>query len=546
MAYSFEENATLYMPEVDNQIKDLAESVSTDSKKIIIELAAIHAGLTANYNNYPADELEKSLSTWVTPYPKPIITNHNIESDSVGRVMAARMDKEADGSDFIRLQIAVLGQDAVERCLDERFLTGSVGGRAESAKCSICDVDWANPPKEAASRGQKMPCSHQRGKVYNGKLAFLNLSGLSWKEYSFVNMPADQKSSFRSVKVDMVGDTLASEEGWVKAISVYSVDMHKESIVLLSESEEPVEILTEMKKKDARATYLNVKGTFLSVSAYDYSENDKLNEEKSLIDESHTTINNETGALMPDQNSEETEDMSKKTEVVTEEEDILAVASQLSADLAESTTDEVVAEEEVATEEEAPAEEVEVATEEVVTTEEETAPAEEATTDPELAEEVAEEAPVETTEDEVVSEEVVSEENAEVATLNDTIDTLKTENTKLKQALHYMLAERVVDAKIAVGVIEADSRNDALTDHSKRTASSLGDALRDLKEYPVLGKIPGTVSTIEMDVKAAASDKDDNSVETITEGDKKIVVVDHNKKLEDTFTDVFMNRKKLS
>ena len=51
MAYSFVENVTLYMPEVDNQIKDLAESVSTDRKKIVIELAAIHAGLTANYNN---------------------------------------------------------------------------------------------------------------------------------------------------------------------------------------------------------------------------------------------------------------------------------------------------------------------------------------------------------------------------------------------------------------------------------------------------------------------------------------------------------------
>jgi hypothetical protein len=83
--------------------------------------------MTSNYNNYSAAELEKALQSWVEPYPKPIILNHDLNTEPIGRVMAAKMDKEQDGSNFVRLQIAITDPVAAQKIMDKRYLTGSVG-----------------------------------------------------------------------------------------------------------------------------------------------------------------------------------------------------------------------------------------------------------------------------------------------------------------------------------------------------------------------------------------------------------------------------------
>ena len=137
------------------------------------------SGLTGNYNNYSATELEKALQSWVDPYPKPIILNHDLNSEPIGRVMAAKMDKEQDGSSYVRLQIAITDPIAAQKVLDQRYLTGSVGGRANKAVCSITGEDLAKP--DASGR---MPASkYKRGAVYKGKVAFLDMQDLSFKEY---------------------------------------------------------------------------------------------------------------------------------------------------------------------------------------------------------------------------------------------------------------------------------------------------------------------------------------------------------------------------
>ena len=61
MSFDFTENITLYLPEVDEKVKQISEAAATSDKKLIIEIAAIHEGLTSNYNHYPAAELEKAL-----------------------------------------------------------------------------------------------------------------------------------------------------------------------------------------------------------------------------------------------------------------------------------------------------------------------------------------------------------------------------------------------------------------------------------------------------------------------------------------------------
>lgn len=555
MSFEFTENVTLYMPNIDDQVKRLTESAtatsSGESKKLIVELAAIHEGLTANYNMYSADQLEKSLNSWVQPYPKPIILNHDPSVDAVGRVMAARMDKESDGTPYIRLQVAVTDPAAIQKVMDERYLTGSVGGRTESATCSICNKEWAN------SSMFNLPCKHERGKVYNGKLAYLQLSDIGWKEYSFVNMPADQKSGLRSVTTNGgAGEgEEGDEQGWVRSVKFYTVDMNKESIMELSESTEPRNVLSEMTKKSAHATYLNVKGTFLSVSAFDYQEEN----EKSNFIQSDTTINNEQDDIVvsADTKDETISEENNMSQISTDEveESILDVVTTLSADLASSEENDNSEAEEVAEGDAEESAETDTAEASDITSEsdetvEEAAEAEEQLADDESIEspeeQVDQTADATTVEDEENKEEQAQEDNSELDALRTQIDSLREENVKLKKALHYTLAERVVDAKISAGLMESADRAEALEDHASRTPSSLADALRDLEKITRKVSI-GKEALANLQTKAFASGNAGNSefkdqdltTESATE------TVSPEASFEDLLVDALMNRKKL-
>ena len=267
--------------------------------------------MTANYNNYSAAELEKALDSWVNPYPKPIIMNHDLNSEPIGRVIAAKMDKEEDGSNFVRLQIAITDPVAAQKISDQRYLTGSVGGKAGKAICSISGDDLAS---ESAD-GRPKTMRYKRGSVYKGKVAFIDMQDISFREYSFVNQPADQRSSVRSKKKAEGQVSISDSEGWVAKSKAFVLHMNEENIVSVEENES---IFNSMKKKESRPLYLHMKGAFLSAVAIQESENSK-NENYTLL----STENNE---------KDEYEENSGMNENV-EQDDILTAIDSLSEDL---------------------------------------------------------------------------------------------------------------------------------------------------------------------------------------------------------------------
>jgi starvation-inducible DNA-binding protein len=268
-------------------------------------------GLTANYNNYSAAELEKALQSWVDPYPKPIILNHDLNSEPIGRVIAAKMDKEEDGSPYVRLQVAITDPVAAQKVADKRYLTGSVGGRASKAVCSITGEDLA----ATDSSGRPKAPKYKRGTVHKGKLAFIDMQDISFKEYSFVNQPADQRSSVRSKKESEGKITVTDSEGWVAKSKAFVLHMNEEDIYSLEEHES---ILSNMKKKESRPLYLHMKGAFLSAVAIQESEN------SNNINNSLLSTENDVKS-----NHEENSGMEKNVE----QEDILAAIENLSQDL---------------------------------------------------------------------------------------------------------------------------------------------------------------------------------------------------------------------
>jgi hypothetical protein len=507
--------------------------------------------LHGNYNNYSAIELEKALQSWVEPYPKPIILNHDLNSEPMGRVMAARMDKEEDGSSFVRLQIAITDPVAIQKVLDKRYLTGSVGGRAGKAVCSISGEDLAI---EGEGGRPKMP-KYRRGQVYKGKLAFIDMQDISFKEYSFVNQPADGKSSIRSINS---GDKQALENSngnWVAKSSAFVLHMDKEEIFSVEENES---VLSNLKKKESKPIYLHLKGAFLTALSIQESENYN-NTNNSLLSSGEKKISTD---------SQENEKMN----ISTNEEDILAVSEELSNDLSsiasESKNEEEVLEpseegtDAAPAEESAPEQTQEAQSDKGDEDEEEPAAEEKISDDnSETADEQAQEAvdseeaekPEEKLdEDQAQSEERTQEENSlndekgnvtesEYSELFEKNKALEEENKKLRSALHRTLVERVVDAKIATGVESAEEREELIEEHSKRTASSLADSLRDLAKMPQFAEAKGSMPEIAFETE-------------IVEGEQNVITVDSEEKApkesktvtaEQLFVDALMGRRKL-
>ena len=497
--------------------------------------------------------------------------------------MAARMDKEADGSSFVRLQIAITDPLAIQKVLDKRYLTGSVGGRAGKAVCSISGDDLA---KETES-GRPAVSKYKRGQVYKGKLAFTDMQDISFKEYSFVNQPADQKSSIRAINPNDGTPLQDSQDGWVAKSSAFVLHMDTEDIVSVEENES---ILSSMKKKESKPLYLHLKGAFLTALAIHESE-DYNNNNNSLLSNENKDSNS----------YEENSNMKKNVK----SEDILAAVEDLSNDLsaiasgsaqeaqedpdtapeAAPETEEVVEEtpatEAPEAEESVKAEDNKVVEETATNTEDDAVDAlkkanekiaqleaqiakdsstalavadeQESAVVPELVEELALEA-VESANPEVAEENKVDEDSkveltdTNVVSEQDSDDLMKKlhlleeENQKLRSALHRTLVERVVDAKIAAGVESHEVREELIEGHTSRSASSLADSLRDLAKMPTAKNARGNM--LEMDSEIAVIEGEGNVI-TLGKDDEEKVKEKVINTPEQLFVDALMGRRKL-
>ena len=543
MSFDFVENFTIQMPDFSKMNLDFSESFNS-KHGLIIEVAAIHEGLTSNYNNYSAEELEKALQSWVEPYPKPIILNHDMNTEPMGRVIAARMDKENDGAAYVRLQIAITDPVAAQKVLDKRYLTGSVGGRAGKAVCSITGDDLA---REDAS-GRPQVSKFKRGQVYKGKLAYIDMQEISFKEYSFVNQPADQKSGVRSTKAGSGSAEVSNSDNWVARSSAFVLSMDNEDIFSISENKS---ILKEMKKKESKPIYLHLKGAFLTALALHESENDNNNTKSLLCNEDSKIIDSEETHSMDD---------------VTKDEDILAVAAGLSEDLSniaaatnKEDSEEAASQETVDASSEEEIQEGTVSDEEISSEEK----AEENSSDDSEEAEVQDvnsenaEKPEEASSEngDEVQEEVnqsndLSAENAGIEhvteELQNKVKLLEEENARLKGALHMTLVERVVDTKIALGYEQVEDREKLIADHVTRTASSLADTLRDLAKTPVklAKRISNFIGMPQVTSEAEVTEAEEN---VLTVGKEDVVdqPAPATESFEQVLVDALMGRRKL-
>ncbi|MEW6770024.1 MAG: hypothetical protein AB1330_01340 [Bacillota bacterium] len=174
----------------ENKLPAVSSVVEGAGFRVLTRIEAIHAGVTKNFNEYTEEELRRAVRTWLKPYPKPVLTNHQIFcGEPIGRVQNARLIKSPKtGAPAIELVAAISEREAAEKVLDGRYITVSVGGICEHAYCSICGVDLTVED-----------CEHRPGRKYNKKLCTYRLAGITFMEVSFVNVPADENAQVTGV-----------------------------------------------------------------------------------------------------------------------------------------------------------------------------------------------------------------------------------------------------------------------------------------------------------------------------------------------------------
>lgn len=181
--FSFADDTISALQESAKQFK-LTESAggSNEPRKLMVTVEGIHTGMTKNRTFYPGTTLESSVPTWTTPHEKPVLKNHNEYTEPLGRIVHSEyVESTLTDKYTVRLKLEITDEDAIQKVLDKRYLTLSVGGSANRVNCSACGKDLV---KEGY-------CGHSRGRTYEGKEAYWTIGEYTGDEISFVNMPAD-------------------------------------------------------------------------------------------------------------------------------------------------------------------------------------------------------------------------------------------------------------------------------------------------------------------------------------------------------------------
>lgn len=243
---------------------------------LIIKVAATHAGLiTRNNSFYMPDKVRAGVASWTEHYPKPIQIHHNDSPndshDPIGRVISARYvdtinpvaevfknsvlrdsfdkdigradkqfwdtfnsdrtsfiqklkmmrmmdsvlnDPSYEGTGYIELTANIVDPAAIQKILDGRYITGSVGAVSDKAVCSICDTNWV----------EEEHCGHRPGRIYDGKKCVVVAGNLQYDEWSFVNQPADRHSGVLAIE----NSTQDSTEGVIRFFPVFRSNDSKE------------------------------------------------------------------------------------------------------------------------------------------------------------------------------------------------------------------------------------------------------------------------------------------------------------------------------
>lgn len=193
-----------------------------------------HSGRRINNRIYTVAGQKWGIDSLTNPYPKPIIRNHDQQSEPIGRFVGgtyvdtseaalryfdnvqeymeitAAFDEDSPeriyktlkryglltkkswpGVGSMRVTAKISDKDAIEKFLDGRYITFSAGSTTDRHVCSVCASDWASGDM----------CEHRHGRVYDNDLCVFVTGRFEVLEGSVVNTPADDLSQVLSMEM---------------------------------------------------------------------------------------------------------------------------------------------------------------------------------------------------------------------------------------------------------------------------------------------------------------------------------------------------------
>lgn len=255
MIFRDAEQGVLSLPENTKYITT-KDATSKSGHSLIAQIEMTHSGIvTRNLGFYLPGNMRDGASSFNQHFNKPVIIGHDDDADPVGRVVDAKyvdtsknlrindkylssmmefndkkkkdtndmidfvhyVTKEYWGKDsyrglgHIRGYLKVSDEEAIQKILDERFLTVSTSMSSDAAYCSECGQDWV---KEG-------PCDHERGQVYDSGIPVMLIPGkMRYNHLGIVTEPADVfASKFTNLKM-VKNDKVTNIKDSVKVIEL--------------------------------------------------------------------------------------------------------------------------------------------------------------------------------------------------------------------------------------------------------------------------------------------------------------------------------------
>lgn len=167
-----------------------------------VDMEATHSGKNHNHCIYYEDSMEKDCESFMNPFHKPVLKNHDDYSEPLGRIVQsyAGPSELTDERSAIHLKARVTDKDAIPKFLDKRYGTVSIGGSMGTVTCNICG-------KTILKDGKFHFCGHWRGETYKDQVCYWGARDIEYHEVSVVNNPADDFAQIMKVTVLTDKDT---------------------------------------------------------------------------------------------------------------------------------------------------------------------------------------------------------------------------------------------------------------------------------------------------------------------------------------------------
>lgn len=309
---------------------------------LLPRIEAIHAGRTRNNTRYLRDklrgdaELKSGVYSWLQPYAKPVIYNHDVETKATGRIYTAAFTEYTQaGRPGIIVVPKITDPEAIEGIQGGRLLTVSIGAETDSVTCSICGTDIINEGY----------CGHMKGETYDGVTAEWIAGNLWFDELSWVNVPADPDAMIVDTQSSVLIGT-GSTESKSGIITLGNKSFSKQELVGITKESADDIVLTRgelvMTEKEIQAlveeleTLKREKTTLEEAIATEKQSTDALKEEKETLSKEKETLAEEKETLVQENTSlkEEKEILTDAQEkVVTEMDELKSSTTSLQEEL---------------------------------------------------------------------------------------------------------------------------------------------------------------------------------------------------------------------